>query len=437
MQTWRCLSPARTSGLVATWLTAVVTRSGVVAATPSRTNASDGSVSVPVLSVQMTVVEPRASTAVSRLIRAWRRAIRRTATASETDIVAGSPSGTSATVTPTLIATAILLPSGAHAASDELTEAHGFQVAHRDSLVIDIAGDASVQMTMQEMSTAVQFDLPIKIFILNNEYMGMVRQWQELLHGGRYSHSYTAALPDFVKLAEAYQGVGIRAEKPSELDDAIREQLRNAGQKKLWASIHIAGSFAFAPIKDSDGIINIAFDHPLAGRQHTYIHDLPKLTHFLHSQGMHAIGRIAIFRDQRLVETHPELAVKSARSGQAWRENGKLVWTDPSNAKVQQYNIALAKYVADSGVDEIQFDYVRFPSDGDLSVIRYPGAHAQPMGWTIPLFLKYARSRLKPLGVRVTRIAMGGINHRNAPAKNSPQHSRATLRADFSSSTLK
>ena len=75
----------------------------------------------------------------------------------------------------------------------------------RTALVIDIAGEASVQMTMQEMSTAVQYDLPIKIFILNNEYMGMVRQWQELLHGGRYSHSYSEALPDFVKLAEAYR----------------------------------------------------------------------------------------------------------------------------------------------------------------------------------------------------------------------------------------
>ena len=87
-----------------------------------------------------------------------------------------------------------------------LPAAVGVQVAHPDSLVIDIAGEASVLMTMQEMSTAAQYDLPIKIFILNNEYMGMVRQWQELLHGGRYSHSYTAALPDFVKLAEAYQG---------------------------------------------------------------------------------------------------------------------------------------------------------------------------------------------------------------------------------------
>jgi acetolactate synthase-1/2/3 large subunit len=107
-----------------------------------------------------------------------------------------------------------------------LPAAVGVQVAHPDSLVIDIAGEASVQMTMQEMSTAVQYDLPIKIFILNNEYMGMVRQWQELLHGGRYAHTYSEALPDFVKLAEAMQCVGIRAEKPSELDDAIKEMIK-------------------------------------------------------------------------------------------------------------------------------------------------------------------------------------------------------------------
>jgi len=101
----------------------------------------------------------------------------------------------------------------------------GVQVAHPNSLVIDIAGEASVLMTMQEMSTAAQYRLPIKIFILNNQYMGMVRQWQELLHGGRYSESYTAALPDFVKLAEAYHGVGIRCEKPGDLDHAIREMI--------------------------------------------------------------------------------------------------------------------------------------------------------------------------------------------------------------------
>jgi acetolactate synthase I/II/III large subunit len=101
----------------------------------------------------------------------------------------------------------------------------GVQVAHRDALVIDVAGDASIQMCIQEMSCAVQYELPVKIFILNNHYMGMVRQWQQLLHGNRLSHSYTDAMPDFVKLAEAYGGVGIRAEKPAELDDKIMQMI--------------------------------------------------------------------------------------------------------------------------------------------------------------------------------------------------------------------
>ena len=99
-----------------------------------------------------------------------------------------------------------------------LPAAVGVQLAHPKSLVIDIAGEASVLMTMQEMSTAVQYRLPIKIFILNNQYMGMVRQWQELLHGGRYAESYTEALPDFVKLAEAYH--------------ARRHPLREAGRSR-------------------------------------------------------------------------------------------------------------------------------------------------------------------------------------------------------------
>jgi acetolactate synthase I/II/III large subunit len=101
----------------------------------------------------------------------------------------------------------------------------GVQLAHPDSLVIDIAGEASVMMTMQEISTAVQYELPVKIFILNNKYMGMVRQWQELLHGGRYSHSYSEALPDFVKLADAYHAHGIRCEHPRDLDEKICEMI--------------------------------------------------------------------------------------------------------------------------------------------------------------------------------------------------------------------
>ena len=102
----------------------------------------------------------------------------------------------------------------------------GVQMAHPKSLVIDIAGDASILMNIQEMSTLCQYRLPVKVFILNNEYMGMVRQWQELLHGGRYSESYTAALPDFVKLAQAFGAVGLRATKVSEVDDVIAEMLK-------------------------------------------------------------------------------------------------------------------------------------------------------------------------------------------------------------------
>jgi acetolactate synthase-1/2/3 large subunit len=106
-----------------------------------------------------------------------------------------------------------------------LPAAIGTQIAHPDKLVIDIAGEASILMNIQEMSTAVQYKLPIKIFILNNQWMGMVRQWQELLHEKNYSESYTEALPDFVKLAEAYGATGVRATTPQELDGKINEMI--------------------------------------------------------------------------------------------------------------------------------------------------------------------------------------------------------------------
>ncbi|MGB2219319.1 MAG: acetolactate synthase 3 large subunit [Henriciella sp.] len=110
-----------------------------------------------------------------------------------------------------------------------LPAAVGIQAAHQEALVIDIAGEASVQMVMQELSTAVQHNLPIKIFILNNEWMGMVRQWQELLHGERYSHSYSESLPDFVALAEAYGCKGIECSDPARLDDCITEMIEYDG----------------------------------------------------------------------------------------------------------------------------------------------------------------------------------------------------------------
>ncbi len=106
-----------------------------------------------------------------------------------------------------------------------LPAAIGAQVAHPKALVIDVAGEASIMMNIQELSTARQYRLPVKVFILNNQYMGMVRQWQELLHGSRYSESYMESLPDFVKLAESFGGVGLRATKPEELDGVIEQML--------------------------------------------------------------------------------------------------------------------------------------------------------------------------------------------------------------------
>ncbi len=114
----------------------------------------------------------------------------------------------------------------------------GAQVGHPDALVVDIAGDASILMNIQEMSTAVQYRLPVKIFILNNEYMGMVRQWQELLHGGRYSESYTDSLPDFVKLAESYKAIGLRAKTTDDLDNVINQMIetKNTVIADIWVT---------------------------------------------------------------------------------------------------------------------------------------------------------------------------------------------------------
>jgi hypothetical protein len=172
----------------------------------------------------------------------------------------------------------------------------------------------------------------------------------------------------------------------------------------------LGGNAVVFDVKDSDGTVNIAFDHPLAGEHHVVIRDLPKFTHFLHSQGMHAIARVAIFRDERLVVAHPELAVHSHKTGQPWRENGKLVWTDPSQPKVQQYDIALAKKAAESGVDEIQFDYVRFPAEGDqkdasfVFQTEHPAWHRSQV---IADFLKHAYAELHPTGVLLSLDVFG------------------------------
>jgi hypothetical protein len=172
----------------------------------------------------------------------------------------------------------------------------------------------------------------------------------------------------------------------------------------------VGGNAVVFDVKDSDGTVNIPYDGPLATGKRPAIRDLAKLTRFLHSQGLHAIARVAIFRDERLVVAHPELAVKSRKTGQPWRENGKLVWTDPSQPKVQAYDIALAKRAAEAGVDEIQFDYVRFPAEGDQKDASFQFQTEHPE-WhradVIADFLKHAYAELHPKGVLLSLDVFG------------------------------
>jgi hypothetical protein len=196
---------------------------------------------------------------------------------------------------------------------------------------------------------------------------------------------------------------------------------------KHWREV--GGNAVVFDIKDSDGSVNIPFEHPLLGQHKVYIHDVPKLVRFLHSQNMHAIARIAIFRDERMVVEHPDLAVHSRKTGQPWRENGKLVWTDPSNPQVQDYNIALAKHVAQLGADEIQFDYVRFPAEGDQKDALFVFQKDQP-----------AAPDASTAAVPVTDViptaaqSAGGGTLRQSPAQQqstgSPRTSKSARHAD-------
>jgi hypothetical protein len=126
----------------------------------------------------------------------------------------------------------------------------------------------------------------------------------------------------------------------------------------------------------------------------------------VHARGVYLIGRIVTFEDPVLSEQRPELAIHTS-DGSLWHNNSGLGWTNPYDRRVWGYNVDLAVAAAKAGFDEIQFDYVRFPSDGDLSLIRYPGRHPQPMAWTIPAFVQYAARRLHPLGVRVSVDVFG------------------------------
>jgi hypothetical protein len=135
-------------------------------------------------------------------------------------------------------------------------------------------------------------------------------------------------------------------------------------------------------------------------------YDAKRAVRDVHAHGDYLIGRVVTFEDPVLSEKRPSLAVQNS-DGTVWHNNAGLGWTNPYDHRVWAYNVDVAAAAAKAGFDEIQFDYVRFPSDGDLSLIRYPGLHPQPMRWTIPAFLQYARQRLHPLGVKVSADVFG------------------------------
>jgi hypothetical protein len=174
---------------------------------------------------------------------------------------------------------------------------------------------------------------------------------------------------------------------------------------------HEAGGNAVVfDIKDSDGTINVPFTHPLARKIKNYpITNLPKFVRFLHSLDLHVIARQALFRDDNIAKNHSTLAVQSRSLKQPWRENGKLVWSDTSNKEVQDYNIALAKYVATSGVDEIQFDYVRFPAEGNQADAQFAFQKDPKLQRddVIADFLDRAYGELHPMGVLLSLDVFG------------------------------
>ncbi len=173
----------------------------------------------------------------------------------------------------------------------------------------------------------------------------------------------------------------------------------------------LGGNAVVFDLKDFDGLVNVSFSHPLAPeKQHPPIRSLAKLVRFLRRLNLQSIGRIALFRDQELATHHPDLAVQSRRAKGPWRENGKPVWVDPSRREVQDYNIALARHGAEAGIDEIQFDYVRFPAEGDQADAQFSfqSEHPEwPRTKVISDFLERAYNQLHPLGVLVSLDVFG------------------------------
>ena len=192
------------------------------------------------------------------------------------------------------------------------------------------------------------------------------------------------------------------------LTGATAGSVRGIALIRHWHEV--GGNAVVFDIKDSDGSITVPFEHALAPRKQNHaIRNLPKFVRFLHSLDMHAIARIALFRDENIARNHSTLAVQSRSTHEAWKENGKLVWADPSNKAVQEYDLSLARSVAQSGADEIQFDYVRFPAEGNQkdALFAFQSDAKLHRDDVIAGFLQRAYSELHPMDVLVSVDVFG------------------------------
>src|SRR5215210_7970382 len=222
-----------------------------------------------------------------------------------------------------------------------------------------------------------------------------------------------------------HQG-GSKASVPAAAEKAKPEPLRRKVPDEI-RGVHVTMALASLPgkldqylglpglntieldVKDENGRVGfVPTSVPLARRTGAAgrYYNASRVARQVHAHGIYLIGRVVTFEDPVLAEKRPDLAIHTS-DGSIWRNNAGLGWTNPYDRRVWRYNVDLAAAAATAGFDEIQFDYVRFPSDGDLSLIRYPGKHAQSMRWTMPAFAQYAAKRLHPLGVRVSVDVFG------------------------------
>jgi hypothetical protein len=270
--------------------------------------------------------------------------------------------------------------------------------------------------------------LPQTKFMTTTELESAIREANPSLASGRIRPGLSLAIPGIEPqpIVERPRSIPRETEiRAIYLTGWTAGSERGIGLIRKWKEA--GGNAICFDIKDFDGQTTIAFDHPLAPHRAPLIRNLPKFIRFMHQQDLHVIARIALFRDEHMAKNHSELAVQSRRSNGPWRENGKQVWTDPSRREVQDYNIALARRAAAAGADEIQFDYVRFPAEGDQADAKFdfesrntegatpdaaPAASPPaPPRWTrsrvITEFLEHAHAEVHPTGALLSLDVFG------------------------------